>query len=44
MLSQLEKENLLHPIGFCFCKFSPMKINYKIHNKKLLTIVDAFEE
>jgi hypothetical protein len=30
MLSQLGKNNLLHLVGFCFCKFSLMEINYDI--------------
>jgi hypothetical protein len=44
MLSQLEKNNLFHLVNFYFRKFSPTKINYEIHDKKLLTIVNAFEE
>jgi hypothetical protein len=31
-------------LNFFFCKFFPTEINYEIHDKKLLTIVDAFEE
>ncbi len=44
VFSQLRKHNLLHPIAFFFHKFSLVETNYKIHEKKLLTIVDAFEE
>jgi hypothetical protein len=44
VFSQPGKNNLLHPIGFCSCKFFPMKFDYKIHDKKNLAIVDAFEE
>jgi hypothetical protein len=44
MLSQLKESNLLHPIDFCSCKFSPAKINYDIHDKQLLTIIDAFKK
>jgi hypothetical protein len=44
ILSQLGKNNFLHPIDFCSHKFSLVKINYDINDKKLLTIVDAFEE
>jgi hypothetical protein len=29
---------------FHFHKFSPMEINYKIHDKELLAITDAFED
>jgi len=44
ILSQLEEDNLLHLVGFHSCKFFHAKINYKIHDNELLTIVDAFEE
>jgi hypothetical protein len=44
MLSQLGKDNLLHHVRLRFCKFYLVKINYEIHNKKLLAIVDAFEK
>jgi hypothetical protein len=33
VLSQLGEVNL-HPINFRSCKFSPTKINYKIHDKE----------
>jgi hypothetical protein len=32
LLSQLGEDNLLHHVDFRFCKFSSMKINYKIHD------------
>jgi hypothetical protein len=44
ILSQLGKNNFLHPINFHTFKFSLVKTNYDIHDKKLLIIVDAFEE
>ncbi len=44
VFSQPGDNNLLHPIGFCFHKFFFANINYKIHDKELLAIVDAFEE
>ncbi len=44
MLSQLGENNLLHFFNFCFHNFSPIEINYEIHDKKLLAIMDAFEE
>ncbi len=44
ILSQLGEDNLFHLVGFHSCKFSHVKINYKIHDNELLTIVDAFEE
>jgi hypothetical protein len=44
ILSQLGKNNLFHHVGFHSCKFSPANINYDIHDKEFLAIVDAFEE
>jgi hypothetical protein len=44
VFSQLGEDNLFHPIGFHFRKFNLVEINYKIHDKELLAIVDAFEE
>jgi hypothetical protein len=43
IFSQLKKDNFFHLVGFRFCKFSPIEINYEIHDKFLLTIVDAFK-
>jgi hypothetical protein len=44
ILSQSEEDYLLHLVGFYFRKFLPIEINYEIHDKKLLAIVDTFEE
>jgi hypothetical protein len=33
VFSQLKKDNLFHLVGFCFCKFSLIEINYEIHDK-----------
>jgi len=44
ILLESRKTNLLHHVSFHSCKFSPIDINYEIHNKKLLAIMDAFEE
>ncbi len=44
VFSQLEENNLLRLVGFCYRKFSFIKINYEIHDKELLAIMDAFEE
>jgi hypothetical protein len=44
ILSQIKKYNFLHPIGFCFHKFFPTKINYEIHDKEILAIMDVFQE
>jgi len=43
VLSQPGKNNLFHPINFLSCMFFLAEINYKIHDKELLAIVDAFE-
>lgn len=44
VLSQPADDGLLHPVAFHSRKFIASKINYKIHDKELLAIVDAFEE
>jgi hypothetical protein len=44
VLSQPWEDNLLHPIGFHSRKFLTTKINYEIHDKEVLAIVDAFEK
>jgi len=44
VLSQRDEENRLHPIAFHSRKFTPAEINYKIHDKELLAIVDAFKQ
>jgi hypothetical protein len=44
MLSELEQDNLLHHVNFHSPKFFLTKINYEIHDKEILTIMDAFEE
>jgi hypothetical protein len=44
IVSQLGENNFLHHVGLFSCKFSPTKINYKIYDKKIIAIVDAFEE
>jgi hypothetical protein len=43
VLSQSDDENRLHPVAFHSRKFQPAEINYEIHGKKLLAIVDAFK-
>jgi len=43
VLSQRDEENRLHPIAFHSRKFSPAEINYEIHDKELLAVVDAFK-
>ena len=43
VLSQRDEENRLHPVAFHSRKFQPAEINYEIHDKELLAIVDAFK-
>lgn len=40
----MSKDEKLHPIAFYSHKFSAIEINYKIHNKKFLSIMDSFQE
>jgi hypothetical protein len=42
-LSQTAEDKKLHPNAFHSRKFSPDEINYEIHDKELLTIVDCFK-
>ncbi len=44
IFSQIGEDNLFHLVGVYSCNFFPTKINYEIHDKKLLAIVDASEE
>jgi hypothetical protein len=42
-LSHIAKDKKLHPNAFHSRKVSPAEINYEIHNKELLAIVDSFK-
>jgi hypothetical protein len=44
VLSQYDEDGQLHPIAYCSRKFSTIEINYEIHDKKLLAIIDTFKE
>ena len=44
ILSQLEKDGLLHPVAFHTRKFNAAEINYEVHDKELLAVVDSFEQ
>jgi hypothetical protein len=44
VLSQEGEKGRLHLIAFYSRKFSAAEINYKIHDKELLAIVDSFQE
>ena len=43
ILSQLDKKDRLYPIIFYFRKFTILELNYKIHDKELLAIVNSFK-
>jgi len=43
VLSQRDPEGRLHPVAFHSRKFQPAEINYEIHDKELLAIVDVFK-
>jgi len=43
VLSQRDVENRLHPEVFHSWKFQPAEINYEIHDKELLAVVDTFK-
>jgi transposase InsO family protein len=43
VLSQRGEDGKLHPVAFHSRKFSPAEINYEIHDKELLAIVDSFK-
>jgi len=43
VLSQRDDERRLHPVAFHSRKFQAAEINYKIHDKELLTVGDAFK-
>ena len=43
-ISQLDDKKRLHLIAFYNRKFTNVKLNYKIYNKKLLVIINSFEQ
>lgn len=44
VLSQHDEEGRLHFVVYHSQKFTTAKINYEIHDKELLTIIDSFQE
>ena len=44
VMSQYEDDKLLHFVTFFFKKHIAQEINYEIYDKKLLTVIRAFEE
>jgi hypothetical protein len=43
-LMQIGKDGKLHPVAFYSKKIFSAKMNYDIHDKKLLTVITAFQE
>jgi hypothetical protein len=43
IFSQKDNEGRLHPIGFHLLKFPAAEINYEVHDKELLAIIDSFK-
>jgi hypothetical protein len=43
IVSRKDEEGRLHPIAFHSRKFQLAEINYEVHNKELLTVVDSFK-
>ena len=44
ILSQKSPNEKFYPVAFYSQKLTPVEINYKIHNKKLLVIIKAFKK
>ena len=44
VLSQIGDDGQLHPVAFHSRKFEAAEINYEIHDKELLAIVDSFQQ
>ena len=44
VMSQHDDNGILHPVAFFSKKHTPAECNYKIYNKKLMTIIYCFEE
>ncbi len=42
-ISQSNNKKRLHFIAYYNCKLTVAELNYEIHDKKLLTIVDSFK-
>ena len=44
ILSQYNKDGVLHPIIYFLKRLNPAKYNYKIYNKELLAIIRYFKQ
>jgi hypothetical protein len=43
VISQKSSDDKVHPIAYHSRKFSPVEINYEIHHRELLAVVDSFQ-
>ena len=43
-ISQPDNQGKQHPVTFYLKKLSPAELNYNIHNKELLAVVEAFNQ
>ena len=44
ILSQYDKNDVLHPVMYFFKKHSPAEYNYEIYDKELIVIICTFKE
>lgn len=44
VFQQPDHEGLLHPVAFYSRKLSPAEINYEVHDKELLAVMDTFQD
>ena len=44
ILSQINDDRELHPVAFHSRKFEATEINFEIHDKELLAILDSFRQ
>jgi RNase H-like domain found in reverse transcriptase/Reverse transcriptase (RNA-dependent DNA polymerase)/Integrase zinc binding domain len=44
VLQQPDDQGTLHPVAYYSRKFTPAEINYEIHDKELLAVVDSFRD
>ena len=44
ILSQYNKDGVLHPIAYFLKQLNPAKYNYEIYNKELLAIIKYFKQ
>jgi hypothetical protein len=43
-LEQRDKKRKLHPVAFYSLKLKGLELNYIIHDKEFITIIEAFKE